>query len=55
MDMESVALLMPEFKKQECLINRRTIVQYASQRTATIYTENNNQTIPFGPNSNGGF
>lgn len=39
MDMESVAMIMPEFKKQEALCNRRTIVQYTDERTATIYTE----------------
>ena len=55
MDMESVQMIMPELKKQECLINRRTIVQQTSQRVATIYTEDNNQATPFGPNSNGGF
>jgi len=48
MDLESVALLMPEFKKQECLVLRRTIVQYTNERTATIYTE---QTTP----TTGGF
>lgn len=37
MDLESVQLIMPEFKKQEALINRRTIVQQTSQRTSTIY------------------
>jgi len=55
MDLESVQMIMPEFKKQENLINRRTIVQQTSQRVATIYTEDNNQATPFGPNSNGGF
>lgn len=40
MDIESVQMIMPEFKKQENLINRRTIVQQTSQRTSTIYTEN---------------
>jgi hypothetical protein len=39
MDLESVAQIMPEFKKQESLINRRTIVQNTNQRTSTIYTE----------------
>lgn len=39
MDMESVATIMPEFKKQEALCLRRTIVQYTNERTATIYTE----------------
>lgn len=39
LDMDSVALIEPEFKLQERLINRRTIVQYTKERTATIYTE----------------
>lgn len=42
MDQESVQMIMPEFRKQELLIQRRTLVQYNSQRTATIYTENSN-------------
>lgn len=40
MDPESVATIMPEFKKQENLINRRNVVQQADQRSSTIYTEN---------------
>jgi hypothetical protein len=55
MDMESVQMIMPEFKKQELLIQRRTIVQYTSQRAATIYTEDNNQTGTYGPSSGGTF
>jgi hypothetical protein len=39
MDMDSVALIMPEFKVQERLCLRRTIVQNTNERTATIYTE----------------
>ncbi len=39
MDLETVQLIMPEFKKQEVLIQRRTIVQYTNERPATIYTE----------------
>ena len=39
MDLESVQLLMPEFQNQMNLINRRNIVQYTNERTATIYTE----------------
>lgn len=39
MDLESVALLEPEFREQERLCLRRTLVQYANERTATIYTE----------------
>ena len=39
MDMESVQMIMPEYKKQEALCLRRTLVQYSNQRTATIYAE----------------
>lgn len=39
MDLESVQMIMPEFKKQEALCLRRTIVQNTNERTATIYTE----------------
>ena len=38
-DIENVQKIMPEFKTQEKLINRRTIVQQTNQRTSTIYTE----------------
>jgi len=40
-DMDSVQRIMPEFKQQELLINRRTIVQNTNNRTSTIYTEQN--------------
>lgn len=39
MDMESVGLILPEFKKQETLILRRSLMQYSNERAATIYTE----------------
>lgn len=39
MDTDSVAQIMPEFKKQEALCLRRTLVQYSNERSATIYTE----------------
>lgn len=45
MDMDTVALITPEFKKQEALVLRTTIVQNTNERTATIYTE---QTSLFG-------
>lgn len=48
MDMDSVQLLLPALKEQERLMQRRTIVQYTNERTATIYTE---QTSP----TTGGF
>jgi hypothetical protein len=39
MDLDSVQMIMPEFKLQERLCLRRTIVQITNERTATIYTE----------------
>lgn len=39
MDMESLQMIMPEFKKQEMLVQRRTIVQQTQSRAPTIYTE----------------
>lgn len=39
-DFDSVNLIMPEFKVQQALVNRRSIVQYTNERVATIYTEN---------------
>lgn len=39
MDLDSVQLIMPEFKQQERLVLRRTLVQNTNERTATIFTE----------------
>lgn len=39
MDTESIQQIMPEFKTQERLVVRKTIVTYTNERTATIYTE----------------
>jgi hypothetical protein len=39
MDPDTVQIIMPEFKKQEALILRRSLVQQSNERTATIYTE----------------
>lgn len=47
-DLESVQLIMPEFKQQERFVLRRTLVELANQRVATIYTE---QTSLLGSNS----
>ena len=38
-DLDSVNLIMPEFKQQERFILRRSIVDMTKERTATIYTE----------------
>jgi hypothetical protein len=51
MDTESVSQIMPEFKQQERLCNRRTVVQYTNERTATIYTEQTS----FGANTGNGW
>jgi hypothetical protein len=38
MDMDSVQMIMPEFKQQERLVLRTTLTQQANERTITIYT-----------------
>jgi hypothetical protein len=38
MDLESLALIEPEFQKQETLVLRHTIMQSANDRAATVYT-----------------
>lgn len=38
-DTTGLQTLMPGFKEQELLVNRRSIVQLTNQRTATIYTD----------------
>ena len=50
MDMDSVALIMPEFKTQERLVLRTTLTQQANERTVTIYTQGKNYGFGwFGP------
>lgn len=39
LDMDTVNLLMPEFKQQEAMCLRRTIVQYTNERVSTIYEQ----------------
>ena len=41
-DLEGVQAIMPEFKKQETLVLRRTLVQQSNERTSTIYDSINN-------------
>ena len=41
-DMEGIQMIMPEFKQQERLVLRRTIVQQTNDRVATIYSGSNN-------------
>ena len=42
MDLDSVQLIMPEFKTQERLVLRTTLTQQANERTVTIYTQGKN-------------
>jgi hypothetical protein len=42
MDMESVQMILPEYRKQECLVLRTTLTQQANERTVTIYTQGKN-------------
>ena len=44
LDMDTVALIMPEFLKQQALCNRRNLVQYTNERPATIYTQQSDGT-----------
>lgn len=39
MDLDSVQMIMPEFKTQELLVLRTTIVQQTKERVSTIYTD----------------
>lgn len=39
MDMDSVQMIMPEFRMQMNLCNRRTLIQHTNERTASIYAE----------------
>lgn len=53
-DIDSVERIMPEYKNQEILVLRRTIVQQTKERTATIYTDginNMNNNDWFGNNN----
>jgi hypothetical protein len=42
LDLDTVALLEPEFREQEMLVQRATIMTRANSRTQTIYTEGKN-------------
>ncbi len=55
-DMDSVRQIMPEYKKQEMLVIRATIVQYTNDRVQTIYCDNLNQGVGAAYNwGQGGF
>lgn len=42
MDLDSVQQIMPEFKQQERLVLRTTLMQQTNERTVTIYTQGKN-------------
>ncbi len=49
-DADSVETIMPEFQKQEILVNRRTVVQYTVRRTSTPYAQQVEYSVPpWGP------
>lgn len=53
MDNDSVAAIMPEFKQQELLVIRKTIVQQTNERVATIYTPMTDNYGGWGSGSSG--
>ena len=58
MDLDSVQLIMPEYKKQEALVLRKTIVQNTNERVATIFSDQINlgpDGMGWGNNGWGGF
>jgi hypothetical protein len=54
LDQDSIMLILPEFKHQERLVNRKTIIQMSNERVSTIYSEQGN-TITGGGFSGGLF
>jgi hypothetical protein len=56
-DLDSVQLVMPEYKRQESLVIRRTLVQITNERAATIYTQQSSgvNNIGWGWGTNGPF
>jgi hypothetical protein len=53
MDLYSVALIAPEYRRQETLCLRRTLVQNGTQRATTIYADPNNNNGNNGSWGNG--
>lgn len=54
LDMDSVQLILPEFKEQEALCLRRTIVQLTNERVSTIYEQQTQPGRSYGSWSWGG-
>jgi len=53
LDTETIAQIMPEYKNQERLVLRRTLVQNSTQKVSTIYNVPQTLGGPFNNNSNG--
>ena len=51
-DFDSVNNLIPEFKRQEMLVQRRSWVQYANEQVGTIYTNQLSDRNQFGSGNN---
>ncbi len=51
-DTDSAALIFPEFKHQEMLVQRRSWVQYANEQVGTIYTNQLSDRNQFGSGNN---
>lgn len=51
-DLDSVALIYPEYKRQEMLVQRRSWVQYANEQVGTIYTNQLSDRNQFGSGNN---
>lgn len=51
-DFDSAAALMPEFKHQEMLVQRRSWVQYSNEQVGTIYTGQLSDRNQFGSGNN---
>lgn len=47
-DMDSVQIIMPEFQRQEDMINRKSIVQMSNERAPTIYVQQTNTDYNYG-------
>lgn len=51
MDLDSVQMLLPEFKNQMNFVNRTSLVQQTNERTVTIYTTGKSYGGPWGNGS----
>jgi hypothetical protein len=52
MDMDSVQMIIPEFKEQEAMALRTTLAQQCNERTQTIYSSGRNNVVWSFDNTN---